>query len=198
MLRDGLSTPNRCGIITVKDRPGIFTVFVKDKKSKPSPAAETVSTAVPTAPSAEVIPTPRPVVAPLVTARVTIPAPKEEPFHPVFEEPMAVSVPVIFPPPAFAIAPAGVAAQHATRNRARTGRRATFSARRAARRTVRKPRTRTAQPACRAPRTPAKPAAAPVKAESKLAGTGNKATAGAKPVAVPPKANAPNPHPAKS
>jgi hypothetical protein len=29
--RDGLSAPNRCGIATVQDAPGIFTVFVKNK-----------------------------------------------------------------------------------------------------------------------------------------------------------------------
>jgi len=29
--RDGLSTPNRCGLATVEDRPGVFTVFVKGK-----------------------------------------------------------------------------------------------------------------------------------------------------------------------
>jgi hypothetical protein len=181
MLRDGLSTPNRCGTITVEDRPGVFTVFVKDKKSKPSPAAETASKTAPTASPAAVAPAPRPVVAPVVTARVAIPAPKEEAFHPAFEEPMAVSVPVIFPPPAFAIAPAAVTTQHATRNRAKAGRRATSSARRVARRTVRKPRARTARPACRAPRTPAKPpakpTATPVKAGSKPAGTGNKTAA---------------------
>jgi len=29
--RDGLSTPNRCGMATVEDAPGVFTVFVKGK-----------------------------------------------------------------------------------------------------------------------------------------------------------------------
>jgi hypothetical protein len=29
--RDGLSSPNRCGIATVEDAPGVFTVFVKTK-----------------------------------------------------------------------------------------------------------------------------------------------------------------------
>jgi hypothetical protein len=29
--RDGLSTPNRCGIATVQDAPGVFTVFAKNK-----------------------------------------------------------------------------------------------------------------------------------------------------------------------
>jgi len=35
--RDGLSTPNRCGIATVTDRAGIFTVFVKPGKNLLSP-----------------------------------------------------------------------------------------------------------------------------------------------------------------
>jgi len=37
--RDGLSAPNRCGIATVEDTPGVFTVFVKGTTK--SPVAET-------------------------------------------------------------------------------------------------------------------------------------------------------------
>jgi len=32
--RDGLSTPNRCGVVVVKDAPGVFTVFVQGKEKK--------------------------------------------------------------------------------------------------------------------------------------------------------------------
>jgi hypothetical protein len=39
MRRDGLSTPNRCGKVTVEDKPGVFTVFVKGKGAAPAPAA---------------------------------------------------------------------------------------------------------------------------------------------------------------
>jgi hypothetical protein len=36
--RDGLSTPNRCGVAMVKDAPGVFTVYVRAKKSTTQPA----------------------------------------------------------------------------------------------------------------------------------------------------------------
>ena len=32
ILRDGLSTPNRCGIIQAENEPGVFTVYVRDRK----------------------------------------------------------------------------------------------------------------------------------------------------------------------
>lgn len=37
MRRDGLSTPNRCGKVTVEDKPGVFTVFVKGRGAAPAP-----------------------------------------------------------------------------------------------------------------------------------------------------------------
>jgi hypothetical protein len=37
--RDGLCMPNRCGLATVQDVPGVFTVFVKNKKVAPTPAS---------------------------------------------------------------------------------------------------------------------------------------------------------------
>jgi hypothetical protein len=39
MRRDGLSAPNRCGMVTVEDHPGVFTVFVKGKGAAPAPVA---------------------------------------------------------------------------------------------------------------------------------------------------------------
>lgn len=51
MRRDGLSTPNRCGNITVEDKPGVFTVFVKSKgvaATQPAKASAAASAAVPT------------------------------------------------------------------------------------------------------------------------------------------------------
>jgi hypothetical protein len=85
--RDGFSAPNRCGIATVEDRPGVFTVFVKSKgkgasKSKSvkllrvkvklqSPIVASISShSKPAAPPA--VPAPVPVIA----ARPT-PAPVE-------------------------------------------------------------------------------------------------------------------------
>jgi hypothetical protein len=50
--RDGLSTPNHCGMATVEDKPGVFTVFVKGKGA--APAAHAIAT-----------PTPAPAVAPV-------------------------------------------------------------------------------------------------------------------------------------
>jgi hypothetical protein len=32
--RDGLSSPNRCGVVAVEDAPGLFTVFVQGKEKK--------------------------------------------------------------------------------------------------------------------------------------------------------------------
>lgn len=32
--RDGLSSPNRCGVVAVEDAPGVFTVFVQSKEKK--------------------------------------------------------------------------------------------------------------------------------------------------------------------
>jgi hypothetical protein len=37
--RDGLSTANACGTVTVEDAPGVFTVFVKSKSAAAAPAA---------------------------------------------------------------------------------------------------------------------------------------------------------------
>jgi len=37
--RDGLSAPNRCGMATVEDKPGLFTVFVKGKGVAPAAIA---------------------------------------------------------------------------------------------------------------------------------------------------------------
>jgi hypothetical protein len=37
--RDGLSAPNRCGTATVENKPGVFTVFVKNKTVAPAVAA---------------------------------------------------------------------------------------------------------------------------------------------------------------
>jgi len=37
--RDGLSAPNRCGTATVENKPGVFTVFVKNKAATPAVAA---------------------------------------------------------------------------------------------------------------------------------------------------------------
>jgi len=37
MRRDGLSTPNHCGMATVEDSPGVFTVFVKGNGPAPQP-----------------------------------------------------------------------------------------------------------------------------------------------------------------
>jgi hypothetical protein len=36
--RDGLSAPNRCGMATVENKPGVFTVFVKNKAATPAVA----------------------------------------------------------------------------------------------------------------------------------------------------------------
>ena len=36
--RDGLSAPNRCGTATVENKPGVFTVFVKNKTATPAVA----------------------------------------------------------------------------------------------------------------------------------------------------------------
>jgi hypothetical protein len=79
--RDGLSTPNRCGIATVEDAPGIFNVFVKVKAVKvkapsPCPARRRARPATPPAATPE--PAPAPVVnAPAATAPV--PAPESAP-----------------------------------------------------------------------------------------------------------------------
>jgi hypothetical protein len=40
MRRDGLSTPNRCGMATIEDKPGVFTVYVKGKGAVVAPAVE--------------------------------------------------------------------------------------------------------------------------------------------------------------
>lgn len=51
---DGLSTPNHCGLATVEDSPGVFTVYVKGKRPHPPTVVVTYtqdSTAV-TAPAA--------------------------------------------------------------------------------------------------------------------------------------------------
>jgi hypothetical protein len=36
--RDGVSAPNRCGTATVESKPGVFTVFVKNKAATPAVA----------------------------------------------------------------------------------------------------------------------------------------------------------------
>jgi len=40
--RDGLSAPNLCGIATVEDKPGVFTVFVKNKGAAPAATAPAI------------------------------------------------------------------------------------------------------------------------------------------------------------
>ncbi len=91
--RDGLSTPNRCGLAAVEDAPGIFTVFVKDKGAAAVVQAPTVSASViiPAAPAtvpapvavvpvqAMIVPTTKPAAAVAAPAQTAVPAPKTEP-----------------------------------------------------------------------------------------------------------------------
>jgi len=46
MRRDGLSAPNLCGRVTVEDKPGVFTVFVKGKGVAPDAPSKAVAAAV--------------------------------------------------------------------------------------------------------------------------------------------------------
>jgi hypothetical protein len=83
--RDGLSTPNRCGTVTVEDAPGVFTVFVKSKEVKvKDPLAKfslgtaTAQTPAPdaaaTAPPAAETPVPKPTKANAKSHAALLPA----------------------------------------------------------------------------------------------------------------------------
>jgi hypothetical protein len=89
--RDGLSTPNHCGIVTVQDAPGVFTVFVKTKDKAPLPV---VAAAAPvSAPAVTPAVAPVPVLQPApVVAQAPAVAPAEAP-----ESALAVPVAVTYP-----------------------------------------------------------------------------------------------------
>lgn len=70
----GLAAPNRCGISTAEDTPGVFTVFVKGKPVPPPPAADADSDAEP---AAEVVPASLPAPPPAPAA--IVPGPKLPP-----------------------------------------------------------------------------------------------------------------------
>jgi len=100
--RDGLSTPNHCGIATVTDRAGIFTVFVKPGKKLLSPDRKDVLAyreANPAATPAPQLP-PKPSGSQIVTAPLPIaasPAPRVEqmPMPPAIPKPSeAASLPL--------------------------------------------------------------------------------------------------------
>jgi hypothetical protein len=91
--REGLSTPNRCGLATVEDSPGVFTVFVKDKGAIAPAKAVAVSATViiPAAPAivsapdavvpvhAMIVPQIKPAGTVAAQAQTVVPAPKSEP-----------------------------------------------------------------------------------------------------------------------
>jgi len=63
--RDGLSAPNRCGMATVEDKPGVFTVFVKGKGAAPAIVAPAIKSE--SVPAWASHPTPTPVDASTLT-----------------------------------------------------------------------------------------------------------------------------------
>lgn len=113
--RDGLSTPNRCGVITSVDEPGLFTVFVKPSKkllfqnsSSPVAAEIAVESEVglpgPVRPRAVVAAIPQPVPpasTPLAAAGTAAPvavaanltAPAKPVSQPVKDAPTPIQVP---------------------------------------------------------------------------------------------------------
>ncbi|MGD0802377.1 MAG: hypothetical protein ABR906_13785 [Terracidiphilus sp.] len=108
--RDGLSAPNRCGIATVVDAPGVFTVFVKGEdenalmkligvaSTRPTPAPAAGPAAIPaTLPPAHIAnqaiqPTPHPPLA-----EVVLVAPALVSLETVLEAPAPVSAPAPAP-----------------------------------------------------------------------------------------------------
>jgi len=116
--RDGLSTPNRCGVITSVDEPGLFTVFVKPSKKllfqnssnpvAPEIAVESeVGLPGPARPRAVVAAIPQPVppaAAPLVAAATTasaaIAASLTAPTKPVSQPAKDAATPLQVPSPA--------------------------------------------------------------------------------------------------
>jgi|GEM_PF-3444702 hypothetical protein len=174
MLRDGLSTPNRCGTVTVEDTPGVFTVFVKDKGEKNPSEISLVKKATPNPPPAvaPVVPSAASVRRPAPPALVVTVAPVAV-LPPAWDEaefqaaiPVAVRTPVAVPVRVSASGPARIAARRVTR------------------RAVRRPKARRARPVqatCRAPRTRPRTAAAPAKITTKP-------TASAHPAPNPPAA----------
>jgi hypothetical protein len=191
MIRDGLSTPNHCGAMTVEDTPGVFTVFVKGAGNRlqpeiakiednpPIPAVKTVPAASPKA----VVQVPAP---PLAAPRAAAAAPPPV----ALDDAYPYAIPVAVRAPVFAASPARFSSDFPVYARVH----------RVAGRSVRKHHARRIQTACQAPQARTKPAAAtpakkpspakitPAKAESQPA-------AAAKPTAGAPKT--PPPPPAK-
>lgn len=61
--RDGLSTPNHCGLATVEDAPGVFTVYVKGKRPHPPAVVVTYTQNSAPAPAPAAVPAPPPAPA---------------------------------------------------------------------------------------------------------------------------------------
>jgi hypothetical protein len=176
--RDGLSAPNRCGVATVSDQAGVFTVFVKPSKQLLSPARKDVLALAAAYPVAthgaanQPAAIPAPIEAPKPAPAAVVATPKvdvstlPQPSCVAEKDQPAIPVPVTMEPAGQIHDAAAEAAQAKARAAAALARRA--SRRRALERAK---ATAAAQPAAATPAAPAAKTASPAKGAKAPAST---------------------------